>query len=302
MARIDRHLSAALLGATVCLMPAAAAAQEVQWRHDYATARREAQQTNRPMVLDFGTKSCFWCKKLDTSTFRDARVVKELNERFVPIKIDAEEQEKLATALGIDSFPTLVFAAPDGKILGTHSGFVDAARFGKQLQRALKESVAAAPATPVVRAASDDPEPAPQAPVADGPTAPLAGQLLQQGQEAFRAGDFVTCLERCRLLTSLFANGAEAAEAAKLEERVKSEPELMRRTCVQMEDRLGETYLSLADECVRKHQPQQAALYWQRVMSVCAGSHAAEVARDRLAAVARQVHTARAAHGPSSEK
>lgn len=115
MPRIDCRLECMVLGVLAALVPVTSYGQQVKWRHDYAAARREAKETNRPMVLDFGTKSCFWCKKLDGSTFRDATVVKEMNERFIPIKIDAEEQAQLATTLGIESFPTLLFAAPDGR-------------------------------------------------------------------------------------------------------------------------------------------------------------------------------------------
>ena len=279
MPRIDCRLECVVLGVLVALVPVTSHGQQVQWRHDYAAARRQAKETNRPMVLDFGTKSCFFCKKLDTSTFRDARVVKELNERFIPIKIDAEEQAQLATALGIESFPTLLFAAPDGKILGIHEGFVETGRFQKQLQRALKESVAKAPSPAVVRGASEE-EPAP---VREAPPIAGARQLVEQAEQAFRDRDYVACLERCGLVARLYPTSPEAAQAAKLESRIKGEPELERRTCVEMEDRLGDLYLGLAEECVRGKHPEQAKLYWERVVRICGGSHAAEIARARLA-------------------
>src|SRR4051812_46092581 len=71
--------------------PPAPAAPEIQWRHDYAAALKEAQDKNLPLVIDFGTVNCYWCKKLDESTFRDARIVRALNDRFVPLKVDGEK-------------------------------------------------------------------------------------------------------------------------------------------------------------------------------------------------------------------
>jgi thioredoxin-like negative regulator of GroEL len=109
----------------------------VQWRTDYNAARREAQEKGRPLVIDFGTRYCYWCKRLDETTFRDAAVVHVMNERFVPLKIDAEKETALAQLLRIQSYPTLVLAAPDGKILGTHEGFLEAGPFHEQLQRTL---------------------------------------------------------------------------------------------------------------------------------------------------------------------
>src|SRR5258708_38936550 len=63
--------------------------QEVQWRADYAQARREAQQRGVPPIIYFGSKGCRYCVLFDQTTFRDPRVVGVMNERFVPLKIDA---------------------------------------------------------------------------------------------------------------------------------------------------------------------------------------------------------------------
>jgi thioredoxin-like negative regulator of GroEL len=92
------------------------------------------------MVFDFGTSNCTWCKKLDDVTFRDPAIISQLNDEFVPVKVDAEKAQQLVEILEIQSFPTLLFAAPDGKILGIHEGFVDAEQLNEQLRRALRES------------------------------------------------------------------------------------------------------------------------------------------------------------------
>ncbi|AWM40101.1 thiol:disulfide interchange protein precursor [Gemmata obscuriglobus] len=107
----------------------AAYAQEIQWRHDYAAARKEAAETGRPLLLDFGTDACAWCRKFDATTFRDPRAVKLLNERFVPVKLDGNKEQRLTAALRIDGFPTLVIATPEGKVVGRHAGYVDGSQF-----------------------------------------------------------------------------------------------------------------------------------------------------------------------------
>jgi thioredoxin-like negative regulator of GroEL len=129
--------SCLLAGLAWLALPSLAAAEEVQWRYDYNTARKEAEKKGLPLVLDFGTENCFWCRKLDESTFRDPAVVRTMNEKFVPLKIDAEREPALTQSLHIHSYPTLVLAGPDGKILGTMAGYQDASRFQENLQRAL---------------------------------------------------------------------------------------------------------------------------------------------------------------------
>src|SRR5262249_54796366 len=53
------------------------------------------------------------------------------------LRIDANKDAPLAEALRIQNFPTCVIAAPDGKILATQEGFMEALRFHELLQRAL---------------------------------------------------------------------------------------------------------------------------------------------------------------------
>src|SRR5689334_21412720 len=105
---------------SLLLLPVSAAvapAQSVTWRYDYAAARREAQEKGRPLVLDFITDNCFWCTKLDTTTFQDPSVASLLNDKFVPLKVHAAQNAALTEALRIQLFPTVVLASPDGKIL-----------------------------------------------------------------------------------------------------------------------------------------------------------------------------------------
>src|SRR5262249_21730899 len=126
-----------LLVPGLLLSAARADADEVQWRRDYNSARREAEQKGMPLVVDFGTNNCFWCTKLDETTFRDPAVVRLMNEKFIPLKIDAQQDSVLAEMLRIQSYPTIVLAAADGKILGTLVGYQEATRFHENLQRAL---------------------------------------------------------------------------------------------------------------------------------------------------------------------
>ncbi|HJT78615.1 MAG TPA: DUF255 domain-containing protein [Gemmataceae bacterium] len=131
-----RRLAGALLLAC-CLVPPTARAQEVQWRQDYPSARKEAVEKNRPLLIDFGTEHCFWCKKLDALVFHEPAIARVLNERFIPLHIDAEREPRLASDLHVESYPTVVLASAEGKILDVQVGFLDAAPFQEKLQRVL---------------------------------------------------------------------------------------------------------------------------------------------------------------------
>ncbi len=114
---------------------APAAAQEVAWQLDYNRARQEAQEQGRPLVIELATENCVWCRQLEQRTFKDPAVIGLLNDYCVPLRVDAQRTPELAEALRIQNFPTLVFAGPDGRILGYQEGFVDAPRLKELLQR-----------------------------------------------------------------------------------------------------------------------------------------------------------------------
>lgn len=111
-------------------------AQGVQWRYDYVAARKEATETGRALLLDFGTTDCFWCRKLDATTFRDPKIVQVLNAQFIPVKIDANQYQQMTTTLGVDSFPTLILATPNGQVVGRHVGYATVAQMGALLDKA----------------------------------------------------------------------------------------------------------------------------------------------------------------------
>ncbi len=220
--RPPRALRAALL-----LLPAAAltshapavAADPVTWRSDYNAARREAADAGRPMAVVLGTDECVYCRKLEATTLRDAAVAGMLAGQFVPLKVDANRQPKLAQALRVNLYPTTVLAAPDGKIIAFLEGYQDAATMAEHLKRAVTASAAA----PLDVAARDYNEAAKAVAAADYPRAvtllkgivrdaagqPVAGKAQQvlDGIERQAAGVLVRAKERHT------AGHADAADA-----------------------------------------------------------------------------------------
>ncbi len=207
------------------------AAQEPAWRHDYAAARKEATETGRPILMDFGTENCIWCRKQDATTFRDPKVVKLLNEQLIPLKIDASRQPKLAQALGITSYPTLVLASPDGKVLGRRDEFVDVGQLLALLGKA--------PA-PGQKAAA--PQPAPQVPVQ--PTA--AAGMLARAKGDFEVGHYAETLRACDAIISTQPTSPEAREARRLTERIASDPNARRVLKEQIEAELNKLQPKIA--------------------------------------------------------
>jgi thioredoxin-like negative regulator of GroEL len=115
----------------------ARAAEPVLWRTDYNSARREAVERGLPLFLVVGTDNCFYCRKLEAGPFRDQAIATQLMRNFIPIKVDANKEPNLARALKIQVYPTMVLAAPDGKIVAFIEGYLETDRLDEQLRRAV---------------------------------------------------------------------------------------------------------------------------------------------------------------------
>jgi thioredoxin-like negative regulator of GroEL len=282
-----RPTAMVILAAGVLSWPAQrVGAQEVPWRFDYAAARQEAREKNLPVLLDFGTANCLWCKKLDATTWRDPAVVRLVREYFIPLRIDGEKQAKLAQMLAIRSYPTLVFAAPDGKILGVQEGYVRAPDLAAKLNQAL--TLAYPRQTDSTLTATVPAAPAPVVPVTyTGAAADQRGHvaqtLLALAQDDYRRQEYLLCLERCRLVAAAYTDLPEGVEAQKLSASIKEDPAVALWACADLSDRLGELYLSLAVSKLRQGQPQEAVPFLERVLLVSPGSIHAQAAQQRLA-------------------
>ena len=106
----------------------------VEWLN-YDAGIAKAKKEGKPIVIDFYTDWCGWCKKMDKSTFQDDKVVDYLKNNFVTIRVNGESQsmvshkgeklsERLLTkAYGVRGFPTFWFLDSEGKQIGPAPGY-----------------------------------------------------------------------------------------------------------------------------------------------------------------------------------
>ncbi|HEV3237444.1 MAG TPA: thioredoxin family protein, partial [Gemmataceae bacterium] len=114
-----------------------ACAEEINWLTDYRAARLEATSKGRLLVIHFTTTNCHWCRRLEAETLNQGSIVGPMNKKCVSLKVDGRRDPTLIEALHIKSYPTIVFASPDGRILEVQEGFEDASRFQLRLGRCL---------------------------------------------------------------------------------------------------------------------------------------------------------------------
>jgi thioredoxin-related protein len=114
-------------------------AQSIAWRADLSSARAEARKTGKIMMIDVYTDWCGWCKKLDTDTYTDAKVIAG-SSSFIPLKINPETSTDGAAfvkTFGVSGFPTILFVEADGTLTNKIVGYLDGASFSDAMTKTL---------------------------------------------------------------------------------------------------------------------------------------------------------------------
>ena len=96
-------------------MPKSDAARKIEWLRDEHAAVQKSLDTGKPLLIDFGAEWCAACKELDVHTWTDPKVANEVAEHFVPLKIDATDDNDAIEALeekyAVPGLPTVLMMA-----------------------------------------------------------------------------------------------------------------------------------------------------------------------------------------------
>ncbi|HEY4618588.1 MAG TPA: thioredoxin family protein [Flavobacterium sp.] len=63
--------------------------------HSFEEVERLSKENPKPIVVFIHTSWCKYCKMMENSTFKNPAVIKELNENFYFISLDAESKKEI---------------------------------------------------------------------------------------------------------------------------------------------------------------------------------------------------------------
>ena len=94
----------------------------VDWLPWGEEARALAHERDVPLLLSIGYSACHWCHVMERESFENADVAAQMNENFVPVKVDREERpdvdaiymEAVQGMTGHGGWPLTAFCDPDG--------------------------------------------------------------------------------------------------------------------------------------------------------------------------------------------
>jgi hypothetical protein len=155
----------------------------VEWREWGTPAFDEARRRGAPVLLSLSATWCGACHRMDAETYAEPRIAANVNDGFVPVRVDVDRRPRVRERYNMGGFPSTVFCTPGGKIL-TGAGYL-----GPDGMRQVLDSVremwdgSGAEAGRVPRSLGEDPTPA-------GEVSPVveelvAGQLTEKFDEQF---------------------------------------------------------------------------------------------------------------------
>ncbi|WP_281244169.1 DUF255 domain-containing protein [Halogranum rubrum] len=89
----------------------------VEWREWGQEAFDEAQESNKPVLLSLSATWCASCHEMDTETYAEPRIAANVNDGFVPVRVDVDRHPRVRERYNMGGFPTTAFLTPEGKLL-----------------------------------------------------------------------------------------------------------------------------------------------------------------------------------------
>jgi uncharacterized protein len=108
----------------------------VRWLSWTTDAFARARAENKPVLLSIVAPWCASCHAMDRTTYADPAVAACVNDRLVPVRVDADRRPDISDRYSLGGWPTTAFLTADGDVI-TGGTYVPADRMASVLERVL---------------------------------------------------------------------------------------------------------------------------------------------------------------------
>jgi len=113
----------------------------MNWLTSFEQAKEEAAKSRKVILLQFEMENCGGCKKLEKVTYPDPKVENEINQWFVPLKLDIIKDREVRRGFGAYWTPSIYFIDSNGNSYYHFNGFLPPEEFRIILRLGLTETI-----------------------------------------------------------------------------------------------------------------------------------------------------------------
>ena len=89
--------------------------KEIGWREWSTEAFDEATKSDKLVLLDLFAPWCHWCHVMDKTTYSNPEIIRTINEKFVPVRVDIDRRPDISERYNRGGFPTTAFLSDRGE-------------------------------------------------------------------------------------------------------------------------------------------------------------------------------------------
>jgi thioredoxin-related protein len=113
--------------------PTASQSSQISWQTDLKRAHRLSATSKKPMLLVFGATWCQSCLRMEREVLRRPEIADQVMSSFIPVHIDADQNQKLIELLEVESVPAVIVLNQDFEVLKRLDGYQSANKLASAL-------------------------------------------------------------------------------------------------------------------------------------------------------------------------
>lgn len=113
----------------------------MEWLNNFEQAKEDAAKSRKVILLQFEMDNCGGCKKLYEATYPDQKVEKDINEWFIPLKLDIIRDREVRRNFGAYWTPSIYFVDSKGNAYYHFNGYLPPEEFRIILRIGLTETI-----------------------------------------------------------------------------------------------------------------------------------------------------------------
>ncbi|WP_409199852.1 thioredoxin family protein [Methanobrevibacter sp. DSM 116169] len=96
---------------------------------NYTQAINDGKTLNKTVIIYFTSSSCYYCDKFEDETLSNETVISKINEDYIFVPVNINEDPEIARKFSAYTTPTIVFLDSNGDVSQEIIGYHNSAEF-----------------------------------------------------------------------------------------------------------------------------------------------------------------------------